>query len=52
LQESLGFVTELKPQHGVICVSDNDHIASRIPPPPLDSPEIENVMQVEICQYW
>ncbi|MGZ7074202.1 MAG: hypothetical protein ACXVKL_17320 [Candidatus Angelobacter sp.] len=43
LQKSLSFAPELKPQHGIICVPDDDHVARRFLPPPLVYPEIEKV---------
>jgi hypothetical protein len=43
LQEALGFISELEPQHGIISIPDDDHIAPRLAPP-LVCPEIESVV--------
>jgi hypothetical protein len=44
LQEPLGFVSILEPQHGVIRISGNDYTARCFLPPPLMCPEIEYLM--------
>ncbi len=50
LQETIGVLPLLKPQHGVVGISYDDHIA-RCFLPPLVHPEIEHIMQVEIGKY-
>src|SRR6202165_1231002 len=49
-QESQGVFAMLKPQHRVVGIPDDNHVASRLRPPPLVHPEVEDVMQVEISQ--
>ena len=48
LRESFGFVPMLKPQHGVICVPDDNDIAFGLLLPPLLHPQIESMVQLEI----
>src|SRR5712691_5693289 len=50
LQKSLGVFPMLKPQHGVIRIAHDDHIALGYLLPPRLHPEIEYMVQVEICK--
>ncbi len=48
--EPLGVRAMLKPQHYVVGVPDDEHITAGVPPAPLLGPQIEDVMQVDICE--
>src|SRR5512132_476361 len=50
LAESLGVGLMLKPQHDVVGVPDDDHLTAGVPSAPVLSPEIEDVVQVDVGQ--
>src|SRR5712692_3951906 len=49
-QQPRSVFSMLKPQHGVVSIADDNHVARCFRPPPLVYPEVEDVMQVEIGQ--
>jgi hypothetical protein len=51
LQELLGILAVLKADCKVIRKTHDDHIAARVLPPPLVSPQVEHVVQVHIRKY-
>jgi len=48
LQKPLRFLPVLKPEHKVVRVTDDNHIAAGELPAPLPDPLIEGVMQIDI----
>ena len=40
----------LKPQHNVVGVPDDEHVTAGMPPAPLLGPQIEDVVQVDVCE--
>lgn len=46
----IGFMFETC--NDVVGVTHDDHFASGFSPPPLLSPEIEDVVQVDVCEQW
>ena len=48
--EPLRVRTMLKSQHDVVGVPDDKHITAGMPLPPLLGPEIEDVVQVDVCE--
>ena len=51
-QEALGFGPMLKPDHEIIGVADENHVALRHFLAPDLCPQVENVMQVNVSQQW
>ena len=47
-EESLSFTARLEPQHEIVCVADDDHIAACVTLSPLLNPQVENVVQVDV----
>jgi len=52
LVKPLGVRPVLKSNDEVICKSDDNHVASRFCLSPLVHPEIEHVVQKDICHQW
>src|ERR1019366_1055743 len=57
--EPLGVLPMLKPHHEVISPAHDDHITARMPSPPLVSPEVKDVVRVDVreqrrsrCPLW
>ena len=48
--EPLGVLPMLKPHHEVISETRDHDVAVRVPSPPLVSPEVEDVVQVDVRQ--
>jgi hypothetical protein len=48
--ETLGVGLMLKPQHEIIGIPHDDHLAAGVPRPPLLDPQIEHVVQVDVRQ--
>jgi hypothetical protein len=46
--ELLGVFPMLKPHHEVISPAHDDHIAMRVPGPPLVSPQVKDVVRVDV----
>src|SRR6516165_6483403 len=52
LQERPGLVLMLKAGDEVVRVADDDHVAARLILTPAIGPQIERIVQVNICQSW
>ena len=57
--EPLSVLPMLKPHHEVISPAHDDHIAMRVPSPPLVSPQVKDVVRVDVreqrrnrCPLW
>ena len=48
--EPLRVIPVLEPHHEVISPAHDDHITARVPSPPLVSPEVEDIVQVDVRQ--
>jgi hypothetical protein len=40
----------LKPEHDVVGVPDDEHVTAGMPLPPLLGPQVEDVVQVDVCE--
>src|SRR6266540_1977821 len=49
-EEPLGVITMLEADDVVVGETHDDHIAVRIPPPPLVGPQVEDVMEIDVCE--
>jgi len=50
VEEPLGVTVMLEPDDEVIGETSDDHIATRVPTPPLPDPQVEHVMQVNVSE--
>ncbi|HWW90162.1 MAG TPA: hypothetical protein VNY35_05205 [Solirubrobacteraceae bacterium] len=48
--EPLCVTHDARNRHGVVGAADDDHIAARVPTPPLVDPWVEDVVQVDVRQ--
>ena len=47
-EEPLGVVSVLEARHVVVGEPREDHVPSRVPPPPLVGPQVKHVVQVDV----
>jgi len=47
-KEPLGVITMLKARHVVIGEPREDHVPTRVPPPPLVGPQVKDVVEVDV----
>src|SRR5260370_41884369 len=48
--EPLSVIPMLEPHHEVVSETHDQHVTARVPTPPLVSPQVENVVQVDVRQ--
>src|SRR6266511_4928185 len=49
-EEPLGVIPVLEADDVVVGEAHDDHIATRMPPPPLVGPQVEHVVEVDVCE--
>jgi hypothetical protein len=47
-QEALSLIPILETDHVIVSEARDDHVTTRVPPPPLVGPQVEHVVEVDV----